>query len=114
VKQLEGVSRQLNDAVRAPRGKPFLVVTDAVKGPLKAKLGRFLSGKAAGVEVKTVAEGDILDASRRLRRAFRLPADLPPPPPKAPVTTPATGAQAATPTTPTEGATPTTPTEELP
>jgi hypothetical protein len=75
VKQLKGVLVQINDFAQAPRGKPFLVVTDALSKPTMLKLQQFLADNVKGVEIeiRRIGEADILETSRRLRRIFGLP-----------------------------------------
>lgn len=77
VKQMQGVIDQLNDATKAPRGKPFLVVTKGLSGPTRGRLTKFLATNARGTEVRAISEEEILETTKRLRAAFGLPEKLP-------------------------------------
>lgn len=74
--QLQHLLEQLADAAKTPRGKPFLVITDKLSGPTKAKLLGFLFNHSPGTRVIEVEEAQILEATKRLRAAFKLPEDL--------------------------------------
>ncbi|HEX5752871.1 MAG TPA: hypothetical protein VFZ09_42095, partial [Archangium sp.] len=75
-KQLQHLLDQLADAANAPRGKPFLVVTDKLSGPTKEKLTDFLRNNARGTQVIEVEEARILGTAKQLRAALNLPEDL--------------------------------------
>jgi hypothetical protein len=64
------------DAANAPRGKPFLVSTDKLSGPARDKLERFLDKHAPGTQFIQVEEEKILEKTKQLRAALRLPEDL--------------------------------------
>ena len=74
--QLQHLLEQLADAAKAPRGKPFLVITDKLSGPTKARLLDFLFNHSPGTQVIEVEEARILEETKRLRAAFKLPEDL--------------------------------------
>ena len=76
VKQLRGVINQLNDATKAPRGKPFLVVTKNLSGPTQQNLASFLRKNAAGTQLRAIDEAEILETTKRLRAALGLPEQL--------------------------------------
>ncbi|HYO54898.1 hypothetical protein [Archangium sp.] len=75
--QLQHLLEQLADAAKAPRGKPFLVITDKLSGPTKEKLAEFLSRNARGTQLIEVEEAQILEQTKQLRAALKLPEDLP-------------------------------------
>jgi hypothetical protein len=77
VRQLRGVIKQLKDAVREPRGKPFLICSGELSGPSKEKLEKLLSDNALAVQIKLIEEADLLSTTKRLRAAFNLPEQLP-------------------------------------
>ena len=74
--KLQHLLDQLADAAKAPRGKPFLVVTDKLSGPTRDKLERFLERHAPGTQLIQVEESEILNKTKQLRAALRLPEDL--------------------------------------
>ncbi|HEX5751404.1 MAG TPA: hypothetical protein VFZ09_34600 [Archangium sp.] len=74
--QLQRLLEQLADAAKAPRGKPFLVITDKLSGPTKAKLQGFLLNHSPSTQVIEVEEARILEQTKQLRAAFKLPEDL--------------------------------------
>ncbi|HEX5745582.1 MAG TPA: hypothetical protein VFZ09_05005 [Archangium sp.] len=74
--QLQRLIEQLADAAKAPRGKPFLVMTDKLSGPTREKLERFLRRNARGAQVIEIEETQILEQTKQLRAAFNLPEDL--------------------------------------
>jgi hypothetical protein len=76
VKQLQHLLDQLADAAKAPRGKPFLVSTDGLSGPTKAKLEAFLLRNARGTPLIHIEEAKILEKTKQLRAALKLPEDL--------------------------------------
>ncbi|ATB42072.1 hypothetical protein CYFUS_007548 [Cystobacter fuscus] len=76
VKQLQHLIDQLADAANAPRGKPFLVVTDKLSGPTKEKLSDFLRTNARGTQVIEMEEAQILGTTKHLRAALNLPENL--------------------------------------
>ena len=71
--QLKHLLEQLADAAKAPRGKPFLVITDKLSGPTREKLEIFLRRNARGTQVIEVEEAQILEQTKQLRAAFKLP-----------------------------------------
>jgi hypothetical protein len=76
VKQLQHLIDQLADAARAPRGKPFLVSTDKLSGPTRTKLADFLQDKAPGTFLMQLEESKMLEKTRQLRAALKLPEGL--------------------------------------
>ncbi|WP_152622397.1 hypothetical protein [Archangium violaceum] len=74
--QLQHLLEQLADAGTAPRGKPFLVITDKLSGPTKEKLAEFLSRNARGTQVIEMEEAQILEKTKQLRAALSLPENL--------------------------------------
>jgi hypothetical protein len=76
VKQLKHLLKQLADAAKAPREKPFLVTTDKLSGPTKAKLADFLQDKAPGTQHIQVEEAKMLEKTKQLRAALKLPEHL--------------------------------------
>jgi hypothetical protein len=76
VKQLQRLLDQLADAAQAPRGSPFLVTTDKLNGPTRFKLLRFLKENAPSALLMHIEEAKILEKTRRLRAALKLPEDL--------------------------------------
>ncbi|WNG29260.1 hypothetical protein F0U62_38680 [Cystobacter fuscus] len=76
VKQLQHLIDQLADAANAPRGKPFLVVTDKLSGPTKEKLSDFLRTNVRGTQVIEMEEAQILGTTKQLRAALNLPENL--------------------------------------
>ncbi|MCY1083791.1 hypothetical protein [Archangium lansingense] len=76
VRQLQRLLDQLTDAAKAPRGPPFLVSTDKLSGPTKAKLLRFLNDNARGTPLIQIEEAKILETTKQWRGALRLPEDL--------------------------------------
>ncbi|WNG24671.1 hypothetical protein F0U62_12045 [Cystobacter fuscus] len=75
--QLQHLLEQLADAAKAPRGKPFLVITDKLSGPTKEKLAEFLRRNVRGTQIIEVEEAQILGQTKQLRAALKLPEDLP-------------------------------------
>jgi hypothetical protein len=76
VKQLQHLLDQLADAAKAPRGQPFLVITDKLSGPTMLKLRRFLKESAPNARLIHIEEAKILEETKQLRTAFNLPEDL--------------------------------------
>jgi hypothetical protein len=76
VKQLQHMLDQLADAAKAPRGKPFLVITDKLSGPTREKLTELLRRNARGTQVVEIDEAHILEETKQLRTAFKMPEDL--------------------------------------
>ena len=76
VEQLQRLLDQLADAAKAPRGRPFLVSTDRLSGPTRLTLNRFLSKHAPDVLLIQVEEAKILEKTKQLRAALRLPEEL--------------------------------------
>ncbi|WP_309888570.1 hypothetical protein [Archangium sp.] len=76
VDQLQRLLDQLADAAKAPRGKPFLVITDSLSGPTKIKLINFLKEKAPGVPLIQLEEAKLLEQTKQWRAAFKMPEDL--------------------------------------
>ncbi|HEX5747980.1 MAG TPA: hypothetical protein VFZ09_17190 [Archangium sp.] len=74
--QLQHLLEQLADAAKAPRGRPFLVITDKLSGPTREKLERFLRRNARGTQVVEIDEAQILEQTKQLRVAMKLPEDL--------------------------------------
>jgi hypothetical protein len=77
VRQLRGVIKQLKDAARDPRGKPFLICSDKLQGKAMDQLRKLLKAEAPATELKQIEEADILSTTKRLRAAFNLPEQLP-------------------------------------
>jgi hypothetical protein len=73
VNQLERLIAQLMDASRAPRTQPFLVVTDKLSKNTLRDLRDLLFGKGVDVKIMELKELEIIETSRRLRIAFKLP-----------------------------------------
>ncbi|KFA93033.1 hypothetical protein Q664_12205 [Archangium violaceum Cb vi76] len=73
VRQLQRLLEQLEDAARAPRGKPFLVITDRLSGPVMFKMSRFLQENARGTKLIQLEEARILEKTKQLRAALKLP-----------------------------------------
>ena len=73
VKQLQRLLDQLADAAKAPRGKPFLVITDKLSGPTMFKLSKFLQENAQGTKLIQLEEAQILEKAKQLRAALKLP-----------------------------------------
>jgi hypothetical protein len=76
IKQLQRLIDQLADAARAPRGKPFLVSTDKLSGPTRAKLLDFLQKNARGTLLIEIEEMKMLEKTKQLRAALKLPEGL--------------------------------------
>ena len=76
VNQLQHLLDQLADAANAPRGKPFLVITDKLSGPTRNKLDIFLAKNAPDTKLIQVEEAQILEQTKQLRAALKLPEDL--------------------------------------
>ncbi|WP_309893270.1 hypothetical protein, partial [Archangium sp.] len=76
VKQLQHLLDQLADAAKAPRGKPFLVSTGRSSGPSKDKLRVFLDKNAPGTQLIQVEEAKMLEKTKQLRAALKLPEEL--------------------------------------
>jgi hypothetical protein len=76
IKQLQHLLDQLADAAKAPRGKPFLVISDKLSGPTREKLTEFLRRNARGTQVIEVEEAKILERTKQLRATLQLPEDL--------------------------------------
>ncbi|KFA88399.1 hypothetical protein [Archangium violaceum] len=74
--QLKHLLEQLADAAKAPRGLPFLVITDKLSGPTKTKLDIFLGKHARGTKLIQIEETQILEQTKQLRAAFKLPEAL--------------------------------------
>jgi hypothetical protein len=77
IKQLQRLLDQLADAAKAPRGEPFLVSTDKLNGPTREKLLRFLDKNAPDVVLIHIEEAKILEKTKQLRAALKLPEVLP-------------------------------------
>ncbi|WP_143195733.1 hypothetical protein [Archangium sp. Cb G35] len=75
-KQLQHLLDQLADAAKAPRGDPFLVITDKLSGPTREKLTDFLQRNARRTRVIEVEEAQILETTKQFRAALKLPEDL--------------------------------------
>ncbi|HYO70565.1 MAG TPA: hypothetical protein VEU33_31250 [Archangium sp.] len=75
-RKLQHLLDQLADAAKAPRGQPFLVVTDKLSGPTRDKLERFLERHAPGTQLIQVEEAEILNKTKQLRAALKLPEGL--------------------------------------
>jgi hypothetical protein len=75
-KQLQHLLEQLADAAKVPRGKPFLVSTGKLSGPTKAKLETFLLENTRGTLLIQVEEAKMLEKTKQLRAALKLPEDL--------------------------------------
>jgi len=75
-KQLDHLLDQLTDAARAPRGPPFLVVTDKLSRPTRNKLTTFLDENSPNVLLIHIEEAKILELTKHLRAALKLPEDL--------------------------------------
>jgi hypothetical protein len=75
-KKLQRLLDQLADAANAPRGKPFLISTDELSGPTRDKLKRFLQRHAPGTQLIQVEETKILEKTKQLRAALKLPENL--------------------------------------
>ncbi|HYO52171.1 hypothetical protein [Archangium sp.] len=76
VKQLQHMVDQLADAATAPRGPPFLVITDKLSGPTRFKLLRFLDENAPDAVLIYIEEAKILEKTKQLRAALKLSEDL--------------------------------------
>jgi hypothetical protein len=76
VEQLQRLLDQLADAAKAPRGNPFLVSTDKLSEPTRAKLLVFLARNAQSTKLIQLDEARILEKTKQLRAAFKLPEDL--------------------------------------
>ncbi|WP_152622395.1 hypothetical protein [Archangium violaceum] len=76
VTQLRRLLDQLADAVTAPRGSPFLVITDKLSRPTKIKLLRFLDANAPEAVLIHIEEVQILEMTKKLRAALMLPEGL--------------------------------------
>jgi hypothetical protein len=76
VKQLQHLLDQLADAAKAPRGQSFLVSTDGLSGPTRAKLEAFLLRNARGTPLIHIEETKILEKTKQLRAVLKLPEDL--------------------------------------
>jgi hypothetical protein len=74
--QLQHLLDQLADAASAPRGSPFLVITDNLSRPTKIKLLRFLDANTPGAVLIHIEEVQILEKTKQLRAALKLPEDL--------------------------------------
>jgi hypothetical protein len=75
-KQLQHLLDQLTDAATAPRGPPFLVVTDKLSKPTRNKLTTFLDENSPNVLLIHIEEAKILELTKQLRAALSLPEDL--------------------------------------
>jgi hypothetical protein len=73
VKQIQHLLDQLADAAKAPRGKPFLIITDKLSGPTMFKLSKFLQENARGTKLIQLEEAQILEKTKQLRAALKLP-----------------------------------------
>jgi hypothetical protein len=74
--QLQHLLDQLKDAAKAPRGTPFLVSTDGLSGPTRAKLEAFLLKNARGTTLIHLEEALMLEKTKQLRAALKLPERL--------------------------------------
>ncbi|HLM47572.1 MAG TPA: hypothetical protein VK458_27155 [Myxococcaceae bacterium] len=77
IKQLQRLIDQLADATKAPRGTPFLVTSDKLSGPTRDKLLRFLERHTSGAQLIQVEEAKMLEKTKQLRAALRLPEHFP-------------------------------------
>jgi hypothetical protein len=77
IQQLQRLLDQLADAAKAPRGKPFLVITGKLNGPTRAKLDFFLAKNAPDTRLIQLEEAKILEKTKQLRAALKLPEVLP-------------------------------------
>jgi hypothetical protein len=76
VEQLQRLLKQLTDAAKAPRGKPFLVSSDELSGPTRFKLLDFLQENVRGTLLIQIEEAQILEKTKQLRAALKLPEQL--------------------------------------
>ncbi|HYO53388.1 hypothetical protein [Archangium sp.] len=76
VKQLQHLLDQLADAAKAPNGQPFLVSTDNLSGPTRAKLLDFLLKQSPGTKLIQLEEAQIQDKTKQLRSALNLPENV--------------------------------------
>ncbi|HYO52730.1 hypothetical protein [Archangium sp.] len=76
MEQLQRLLKQLAAAAKAPRGTSFLVSTDELSGPTKIKLLDFLQENARGTLLIQVEEAKMLEKTKQLRAALKLPEDL--------------------------------------
>ncbi|HYO57011.1 hypothetical protein [Archangium sp.] len=76
VEHIQHLLDQLADAAKAPRGKPFLVSTGKLSGPTRAKLSDFLLKNAPGTQLIQLEEAQMLEKTKQLRAALKLPEDL--------------------------------------
>ena len=74
--QLLRLLDQLKDAAKVPRGAPFLVSTDGLSGPTRAKLEAFLLKNARGTTLIHLEEALMLEKTKQLRAALNLPESL--------------------------------------
>ncbi|WP_152622025.1 hypothetical protein [Archangium violaceum] len=74
--QLQRLLDQLKDAAKAPRGTPFLVSTDGLSGPTRAKLEAFLLKNARDTTLICLEESLMLEKTMQLRAALKLPEKL--------------------------------------
>ncbi|HSP80360.1 MAG TPA: hypothetical protein VLQ93_17645, partial [Myxococcaceae bacterium] len=77
LRQLERLVEQLEDAAKAPRGRPFLVCTDELSQKTFKELEEFILKNSLDVDVVLVKELEMVATTKRLRAAFNLPEKLP-------------------------------------
>ncbi len=76
VKQLQHLIDQLDDAAKVPRGKPVLVSTGRLSRPTQLKLLDFLQENAPDTPIMSLDEAEMLEKTKQLRAALKLPEDL--------------------------------------
>ncbi|HSP78245.1 MAG TPA: hypothetical protein VLQ93_06930, partial [Myxococcaceae bacterium] len=77
LRQLKRLVEQLKDAAQAPRGKPFLVITDELDQNIYIELEKLISNNSLEVDVGLIRELEMVATTKRLRAAFNLPEKLP-------------------------------------
>jgi hypothetical protein len=73
IEKLQRLLDQLADAAKAPRGKPFVVSTDGLSGPTRFRFLDFLQENARGTLLIQIEEAKMLEKTKQLRAAFKLP-----------------------------------------
>jgi hypothetical protein len=76
ITQLQHLLDQVADAATAPRRSPFLVITDKLSGPTRFKLLRALDENAPEAVLIHIEEAQILETTKKLRAALKVPEDL--------------------------------------
>ncbi|WP_309892110.1 hypothetical protein, partial [Archangium sp.] len=76
VNQLQRLIDQLVDAAKTPRGNSFLVSTDKLSKPTQVKLLDFLRENTRGTLLIQVDEAKMLEKTKQLRAALKLPEHL--------------------------------------